>query len=231
MKRCPQCDSSFADTDQFCERDGATLIADYSDRDTDSSTAQLTQTESPIALGAGRSQVSRDGPPGEAWKIVAILAIVGLALGITLFVVYQQRTPGEDSNEPTVSGSVARQPVIPLPLPPSSSVSPSPSPEPSPSPIVTPSPVLQTDSARRAMSSSPISTGGDEKTNAAPVTIRLTNGTIVEADEVWETGEGIWYRRRGVVTLLERDHVKAIERPSPPAPSPEVTTTASPARQ
>jgi len=35
----------------------------------------------------------------------------------------------------------------------------------------------------------------------------------VEADEAWETGEGIWYRRRGVVTLLERDKVKAIGKP------------------
>jgi hypothetical protein len=57
----------------------------------------------------------------------------------------------------------------------------------------------------------------------------LTNDTTVEADEVWETGEGIWYRRRGVVTLLERDQVKAIERaiekPSPVASPASPTAT------
>ncbi len=55
----------------------------------------------------------------------------------------------------------------------------------------------------------------------------LTNGTSVEADEAWETSEGIWYRRRGVVTLLKRDQVKAIEKPSP-APAASVTPAPSP---
>jgi hypothetical protein len=115
-----------------------------------------------------------------------------------------------------------------LPLRPSPSVSASPSPEPSPSPSVMPSPAVQAESERVALSSSPVSTGGDEKTRRGPITIQLTNGTTVEADEVWETGEGIWYRRRGVVTLLERDQVKAIQKPSPAASSPAVTPTLSP---
>jgi len=90
-----------------------------------------------------------------------------------------------------------------------------------------PSPAVQAESARVALSSSPVSTGGDEKTRRGQVTIRLTNGTTIEADEVWETGEGIWYRRRGVVTLLERDQVKAIEKPSP-ASSASTTPATSP---
>jgi len=90
-----------------------------------------------------------------------------------------------------------------------------------------PSPAVQAESARVALSSNPVSTGGDEKTRRGQVTIRLTNGTTIEADEVWETGEGIWYRRRGVVTLLERDQVKAIEKPSP-ASSASTTPATSP---
>jgi hypothetical protein len=73
-----------------------------------------------------------------------------------------------------------------------------------------------------------VSTSGDEKTRRGQVTIRLTNGTSVEADEAWETGEGIWYRRRGVVTLLERDQVKAIERAIEKAPSPASSAAATP---
>ncbi|HKE60671.1 MAG TPA: hypothetical protein VKB46_28385, partial [Pyrinomonadaceae bacterium] len=43
-----------------------------------------------------------------------------------------------------------------------------------------------------------------------PVVIRLASGGKVEADEVWRTKEGVWYRRDGVVTLLKSNRVKAI---------------------
>jgi hypothetical protein len=43
-----------------------------------------------------------------------------------------------------------------------------------------------------------------------PVIIRLASGGKVEADEVWRTKEGVWYRRDGVVTLLKSNLVKAI---------------------
>ena len=38
----------------------------------------------------------------------------------------------------------------------------------------------------------------------------LTSGSKIEADEVWRTRDGIWYRRNGMVTLLKRNQVKAI---------------------
>jgi hypothetical protein len=40
--------------------------------------------------------------------------------------------------------------------------------------------------------------------------IMLTSGGKIEADEVWRTRDGIWYRRNGMVTLLKRGQVKAI---------------------
>ena len=42
--------------------------------------------------------------------------------------------------------------------------------------------------------------------------IRLTNGTVVEADEVWEDAQGVWYRRGGITHLLERERVRSVER-------------------
>jgi hypothetical protein len=42
--------------------------------------------------------------------------------------------------------------------------------------------------------------------------IRLNNGARIEADEVWRTKEGVWYRRNGVVTLLKANRVKSIEK-------------------
>jgi hypothetical protein len=38
----------------------------------------------------------------------------------------------------------------------------------------------------------------------------LTSGAKIEADEVWRTRDGVWYRRNGMVTLLKRSQVKTI---------------------
>jgi hypothetical protein len=73
------------------------------------------------------------------------------------------------------------------------------------------------------LSSNPISTAGDGKTKSGPVTIRLTDGSSIEADEAWQTGEGVWYRRRGIVTLLNPNQVKAIEKPAPATPLPSAS--------
>jgi hypothetical protein len=38
----------------------------------------------------------------------------------------------------------------------------------------------------------------------------LTSGGKIDADEVWRTKDGVWYRRNGIVTLLKRAQVKNI---------------------
>ncbi|HEX8651866.1 MAG TPA: transglycosylase SLT domain-containing protein [Pyrinomonadaceae bacterium] len=47
--------------------------------------------------------------------------------------------------------------------------------------------------------------------------LSLLDGTIVEADEVWEDEQGVRYRRGGVTYLVERARVRAIERGTPVA--------------
>ena len=190
MKHCPKCDSSFPDTEQFCELDGTTLVADYSESNPDLLVLpadQDPQTGSPAGvMGARGYQVSRDGPPQEKWKILAIIAVAGVVIAMVVFVIYLQitrETPGQSSNESTSNEAVTRQQRDLPPLRPSPSVSESPSPEPSPSPSAMPSPAVQAESTRVALSSSPVSTGGDEKTRGGQVTIRLTSGNTVEADE------------------------------------------------
>jgi LysM repeat protein len=42
--------------------------------------------------------------------------------------------------------------------------------------------------------------------------LRLTDGTAIEFDDVWEDGRGIWYRKGGLVNLITRDRVAAVER-------------------
>ncbi len=174
----------------------------------------------------------RFAQPRQKPQLFSIMILAGVvcavAIGLVLFIVYQRMMnegPAQNSNESS-NVALTQQQIPLLPSRPSPSVSASPSPEPSPSPSPVASPA-QAESARVALSSSPVSTGGNQDTRRGPVTIRLTNGTSVEADEVWETREGIWYRRRGVVTLLEREQVKAIEKPSP-TPSPSATPATSP---
>ena len=40
--------------------------------------------------------------------------------------------------------------------------------------------------------------------------IMLVSGGKIDADEVWRTKDGVWYRRNGIVTLLKRGQVKNI---------------------
>ena len=166
----------------------------------------------------------------QTWKILAVSAIVIVATAAALFFLYQQtRSPDEVSSDESSSASATQQSLPLMNARPAPFASVSPSPEPSPSPSPTPSPSVQTDSARAVLSSSPVSTG-DAEVLKRGVVIRLTNGTSVEADEVWQTGEGIWYRRSGLVTLLERDHVASIVR-TPPASSPTATPVPSPSTE
>ena len=254
MKRCPQCASSFPDTVNFCDFDGARLVADYlgsnpnlsvpreeqipqtgtspilgaaeyqldadsSDSNADSPVLpeeEIPQTEASPVVGATGNQLPgypRAAQPRLNSQILSLVALAGVvaivAIGLVLFIVYQRMTQEAAEQNSNESSNVAVQQQQ-VPLLPSPSVTASPSPEPSPSPSAMPSPAAQAESARVGLSSSSVSTGGNEKTRRGPVTIRLTNGTSVEADEAWETGEGIWYRRSGVVTLLERDQVKSI---------------------
>ena len=224
MKHCPQCDSSFPDTDQYCELDGTPLISDFSYR----MASPAFERESVNAPG-----VTEEGRPAgyrresHSWKIFAVSAIFIVSTATALFFIYRQTQSTDELSSDESSNASATQQSLPLmTAQPAPFASVSPSPEASPSPSATPSPSAQPDAARVVLSSSPVSTGADQVIKSA-VVIRLTNGTSVEADEVWETGEGIWYRHRGVVTLLERNHVASIVR-TPPASSPTATPVPSP---
>ena len=161
--------------------------------------------------------------------MLALMIVAGVA--IALVVVYQPFTrevPSSNANELIANGALTQQPMPALPSRPFPSPSESPSPEASPSPSAMPSPAAQLESLPVGLSSGMVTTGGDDKTGHGTITIRLTNGRSIEADDVWQTDDGIWYRRRGVATLLERKDVKAIEKPNEKNPSPPVSPTPSP---
>lgn len=248
MKRCLECTSEFPDSFEFCERDGSTLVPENGDG--------YPELSEPPAITAEQKELT-DAPPTYApssppvdplrvigtteysvnsrlrqnW-IALFLLVGGVAIGLVFFVVYQptREARNQNASELIANGSLTQQPVPAPPLRSSPPESASPSPEPSPSPSASPSPATQAESAPLSVSSGMVSTGGAGR---GPFTIHLTNGSNVEADDVWQTEDGIWYRRRGVATLLDRNAVKAIERadekksstPASPSPTPASPTS------
>ena len=132
-----------------------------------------------------------------------LLIAVAFVVGLALVAVYKfsQKT---STDVPVVTASEA--PPAPGPSPsPSPIVSPSPSPSPTPKP--SPS---RTATAHTSASLNPISTGGPDSAAKRKPVIYLKDGGKIEADEVWRTRDGIWFRRNGVVTLLKNARVKSI---------------------
>ena len=208
MKRCPECNSYFPDAEQFCELDGTPLV---------------NAEDAPNPLPAAVPQ------PKSNLTLLPIGVLIGVLLGVLLVVVYfamSRQTAPETSNTNSSSSSAQQQIINPRQPAPPADASPSlePSVEPSASPSETPSP--QSSPAQTELSSSnPISTAPGAK-SSGPVVIRLNSGATIEADEAWQTGEGIWYRKHSVVSLLDAKNVKGIEKVAPAAAQP--TSSPSP---
>jgi Zn-finger nucleic acid-binding protein len=72
----------------------------------------------------------------------------------------------------------------------------------------------------------PLGSASEKTTVAPPATVvretavqelnanrlRFTDGTVVEFDDAWEDSRGVWYRKGGLVNLVTRERVAAIER-------------------
>ena len=186
MKRCPQCLFLYPDSDSSCDFDQTPL--EHVDD----------------------SAIEAPAPPPKR-RALPIAAAIGLLIGVLVFAVYYGLT-----RQPQ-KASVARE--VPINVAPVSLPSPSPSPEaspsPSPSPSIAPSPRPSPEkfsTAHTRATSDPVSTSGPgigTRQGGKPV-IMLTSGGKIEADEVWRTKDGVWYRRNGMVTLLKRTQVKTI---------------------
>jgi len=184
MKQCPTCSATFADGDRFCEIDGTPLFA----------VRPLSNTTQ---------------------KTLPIIAVIGVALGAFIAIFYLSFQGETDKPEPAANSTIARQQFVPRVLPtPKAAVEPSPSPSiaPSPSPSVAASPSPQPSVSMTELSSSPITTRAGAPSVRGQMIIRLVNGAQIEADEVWQTGEGIWYRKGSVMSLLDPKNVKSIDK-------------------
>lgn len=215
MKRCPKCNFIYLDADQFCDLDQTALI--FTDEAEVDAPTDLRLEESPrAALNAGPDLA--EVKAGDSFKPLVLVAVAGMAIGMVLFFAYSTVGNKEFSpNQPQQHSSPqpsADQIVLPEPSP-QAAYSPeqltTAEVESTPSPSVSSSP--QTNPGRHKLSSNPVSTSGDVKSGT--VTIRLTDGGTLEADQAWRTREGIWFRRHGVVTLLKPGRVQSIEKSKP----------------
>ena len=206
MKRCPQCSFVYLDTDDHCDLDG-TLLVHAEDSEIDSVSSQ--GKPAPSAQTQGR-----------AGKALAVIAAAVLLLAVVLFLYYganRKNQPAGQVNEHDSGQALATPSVAPQQT---STATPTPKPEASPAvdtpsaPNSSTSPSSHPRGSRESVSSNPVSTG-NENAKKGPLFIRLTNGVRIEADEVWRTKDGFWYRSNGVVTLIKANQVKGLEKASP----------------
>jgi hypothetical protein len=185
MKRCPQCLFLYPDSDSKCDFDQTPL--EHVDD----------------------SAIETPNRPAKR-RALPIAAAIGLMLGILVFAVYyglsRQQQKVSAAPEPIATVEPVAQPLAATPSP---EVSPLPSPSVAPSPRSSPE---KFSTAHTRSTADPVSTSGPgigTRQGGKPV-IMLTSGGKIEADEVWRTKDGVWYRRNGMVTLLKRGQVKSI---------------------
>jgi hypothetical protein len=201
MKQCPKCNSLFPDTDKFCEVDGSVLVA----------------AEEPTRNTSSNSDRDK--------KIFPLLAVIGVSVGVLLVFMYLTFLRRSTTQEVSASSNhEARQRAtsLPSPISPAPLIVPSvePSPSPSPSPSVQASPSPKASATPVALSSTPIATTPGAPGQTSPVIIRLVSGGKIEAEEVWQTGEGLWYRKGTVISLVDPKNVKSIDKvAATPAPT------------
>lgn len=183
MKRCPQCLFIYPESDERCDFDQTPLVV---------------VADSEIDVAAK--------PRGN--KIKFVLVVLGAVLVLGVFAIYFGfKTKTEEQSSPITPVVLAQE----TPQPQSPAPSPSVSPSPSPSPTAKASPT-RVATSHTTTSAAPVSTSGPgigTKGGRKPVII-LTSGGKIDADEVWRTRDGVWYRKNGIVTLLKSNRVKAI---------------------
>jgi len=187
MKRCPQCLFLYPDSDENCDFDKTPLE---------------TVDESALDVAIG----------GRKRRVTPIAIVAGLILVVLVFAIYFAAVrSGRKPSTPIPVEST----VVPVAAPPSLVTLPSPSPSIVPSPSPSPSPKINSanvSTAHTRATFDPVSTSGPgiaKRQGGKPV-IMLTSGGKIEADEVWRTRDGVWYRRNGMVTLLKPGQVKTI---------------------
>lgn len=225
MKRCPECYEIYDEGEKFCELDGQRLMPDPA--------LSIADEESALADPEGL-RLNR-----ESWLIGLGGVIAGIILCAGVYALYTLGSIESDSKNQKTPVSASRMqdqphPMRPAPAPireltpePTETLSPDTEPESSAesSAPSTTRPESQTVAAR--LNQGPVSTGlrkkesddSDDSTGVQTI-IQMNDGSTMEVDAAWEDGQGVWYRRGGMVAFVDSQRVKAIiGRAAPKPPS------------
>ena len=205
MKQCPVCNETFDDQKAFCDMDGSPLVDQ-----TDSLRAALSQANASVSSGNA-----------SMWMTGAIGGLIGVIVCVLLYLLFlvpgRQNAVEQDrhSNEPKETRPVAPSQVALVPANNQVHPSESPSPGETESPAASPSPAAPAATPPpAALNNGPIATGTKAvAANGERAIIKMKDGSTVEADAAWEDAQGIWFRRSGLVSFVEKSKVEAITEP------------------
>ena len=209
MKQCPECNELFDDQKAFCDMDGSELVDQ-----TDSLRAALTNAQPP---SSGNSTALVTGVIG---------GLIGVIICILLYMLFllpgRQNDLEQDrrANEAKETRPVTPSQVALVPTKAPATETPSPTETESPAEVTpSPSPVAAATAPPVPLNNGPIATGTKELAGGDRALIKMKDGSTVEADAAWEDAQGIWFRRSGLVSFVEKSRVEAITEPRKPAPA------------
>jgi hypothetical protein len=200
MKQCPECDEVFDNQKAYCDMDGSTLVK---------------LTDSPRAI----SQTNTPAGATPLWMTGVIGGLIGIIVCVLLYIAFlapSRDTAQQDrrNNQNTETTAPKTNQVAVMPnnqLPPAETASPADTPaEAEASPVVSPVAPATTTAPPAALNNGPIATGSKPVANGEHAIIKMKDGSSVEADAAWEDAQGIWFRRSGVVSFLDKSRVEAI---------------------
>jgi hypothetical protein len=198
MKRCPQCLEAYGDDEKFCEMDGQKLSVDPTFHEASPSVAPTRN-------------------PTERSLMVLVGVFGGVVMSAALFVVYSvarndpaespqqtarvlQASPSTRSSAPSTTAPVVRPTATPLEEEESAESEPE----------AETKDEAHTDPIPTKVNQGPISTSRLKDESNVKTVIQLHDGTSIDVDAAWKEGQGIWYRRGGLVSFLDSKDVKSI---------------------
>lgn len=205
MKQCPECNEVFDNAKAYCDIDGSLLIEEK----------EFVRAESQSKPATG---------PAPGWVTGAIGGFIGVIVCILLYigvVAPGRQDAKQDQRTNQTTSSQANQVAPYRSIPPADIPFPSPSPSPAEavaSPSVSPVPPPAAP-APAALNNGPIATGDKSAAKGERAIIKMKDGSQVEADAAWEDAQGVWYRRSGLVSFVEKSRVEAIVEPPPRRPA------------
>jgi hypothetical protein len=213
MKRCPECNEVFDEQKAFCDMDGAALV---DDRDFVRAVSQTNHGSTPV------------------WVTGVIGGFIGIILCVLLYIGFlapgrensqQDHRTSQSTQTPAQPNQVAVAPGNTQPRP-VETASPTESPEASPSATTSPAAAASTP-VPAALNNGPVATGTKaELASGERAIIKMKDGTSVEADAAWEDAQGVWFRRSGLVSFVEKSKVESITEP--PSKRPVASETKTP---